>query len=388
MARPRSALYRALPPNLVFDICNGQYRYKRVDNGTFHWMGRDKNKAIQAAKQLNSMYMMGQDLVAKVSGEFVTLQKFLEEHFVPKHLPARKLARQTLYEYSNKIVYIKNKLGKKPIQDIHVRDIADFLSSYTPTQANRYRSLLNLIFQYAIADGFAEDNPSTKTMNQRVEKKRRRLSLEEFYMIYNFEDPKRKNKKDNRQWLRNAMDLALLTLQRREDILRMKFSDIKTEIDKKTGEQIDYLYVIQRKTEKHGECAYIKIKIGPDLHKVIKRCRDDILSPFLIHRKADRKLKSKVKEHPTEVLRDFLSQTFAEIRDQLPQFKKLPVAERATFHEIRSLGVKLYEDSGVDAQRLAGHTNRKMTEKYKAGHEIVWTEAEATLTFQNIATIQ
>jgi hypothetical protein len=32
--------------------------------------------------------------------------------------------------------------------------------------------------------------------------------------------------------------------------------------------------------------------------------------------------------------------------------------ERPTFHEIRSLGIKLYEDAGVDAQALAGHTDR------------------------------
>ena len=53
--------------------------------------------------------------------------------------------------------------------------------------------------------------------------------------------------------------------------------------------------------------------------------------------------------------------------------------ERPTFHEMRSLGIKLYEDVGVDAQKLAGHTNRKMTDHYKKGHENEWTNVEATL---------
>lgn len=60
-------------------------------------------------------------------------------------------------------------------------------------------------------------------------------------------------------------------------------------------------------------------------------------------------------------------------------FKNIPIEKRPTFHEIRSLGIKLYEDSGINAQYLAGHTHRKMTELYKLGHEIEWTAAEATL---------
>jgi hypothetical protein len=50
-----------------------------------------------------------------------------------------------------------------------------------------------------------------------------------------------------------------------------------------------------------------------------------------------------------------------------------------TFHK-----KKLYEDTGVDAQALAGHTNRKMTEQYKVGHETEWTLAEANLKLAEI----
>lgn len=379
MARPRSALYKSLPPNLFYDALNKQYRYRRPDIGSYHWMGRDKIKVISAAKQLNSMYMEGQDLVAQVSGQTQTLGKYLDDYFASKHLPRRKLSKTTLKDYNNKMIHIKENLGKKPINEIHVRDIAGFLNDFPPILSNRFRSLLSLIFKYAIADGFAEDNPAAKTMNQQTEKKRTRLSLEGFLAIRHFEDPKWQKGNDDRQWLKNAMDLGLLTLQRREDIVNMKFEDIKTETHPVTGETIEYLYVIQKKTEKHGECAFIKIKIGPDLKAVIKRCRDNIPSPYLIHRNPNRRLKSQEKTHPTQILPDFLSHEIAEIRDQLPLFKKMPLEQRPAFHEIRSLGIKLYENAGVDAQKLAGHSDRAMTEKYKAGHEIAWTEAEATL---------
>lgn len=57
----------------------------------------------------------------------------------------------------------------------------------------------------------------------------------------------------------------------------------------------------------------------------------------------------------------------------------MPIKQRPGFHEIRSLGIKLYEDQGIDAQTLAGHTTRAMTEKYKEGHEIQWTKTAAGL---------
>ncbi|MES2142697.1 MAG: hypothetical protein V4471_07455 [Pseudomonadota bacterium] len=37
------------------------------------------------------------------------------------------------------------------------------------------------------------------------------------------------------------------------------------------------------------------------------------------------------------------------------------VAKRPTFHEIRSLGIKQYENRGIDAQALAGHKTRGLS---------------------------
>ncbi len=63
----------------------------------------------------------------------------------------------------------------------------------------------------------------------------------------------------------------------------------------------------------------------------------------------------------------------------MPDFKSIPIDERPSFHEIRSLGITQYEKSGIDAQALAGHKTRAMTDKYKEGHEPKWTEVEAGL---------
>lgn len=359
MARPRKPKYQGLPPNLTYDKTHHSYKYRRVDTRKFFAMGKNRLKAVAAAKQLNSLLMEGQDLVAQVMGTTPTLKQFIEERFIKHVLPERELADNTLRDYHNKFPHIIKALGDTPLDALTVKDIADFLSQYPPTQSNRYRSLLGLLLKYAVSEGLIDHNPATSTINRKLTKKRRRLKLDEYYAIYKLAEP----------WLKNAMEMALLTTQRREDILRMQFSDVKE----------GYLYVIQKKTEKHGSAAHLKIEIEPALKKVIQRCRDTIVSPYLIHRLPKKITKSPSRKHHTQILPDQLTKAFSIARDQTRLFNAIPTNERPTFHELRSLAIKLYEDTGVDAQALAGHANREMTDRYKAGHEVEWTTAKACL---------
>ncbi len=280
MARPRLKKYRDLPPNLTYDKKIKQYRYRRPDIRKHTQMGRDRSRAVSAAKQLNSIFMLGQDLVAKTIGTSQTLKQFIETRFIPYILPERQLAESTLKEYHYMLVRILNNLGEKPIDNITIKDISDFLLQFTPTPSNHYRSLLSLIFKYAVAE---------------------------------------------------------------------------------------------------GQSAYIKIAVGTSLKMALKRCEDGINSPYLIHRLPDRSSPSEKKSHHTQVLPKYLSDRFAAARDKTGLFETMPELERPTFHEIRSLGIKLYENNGYDAQKLAGHTERKMTELYKEGHGIEWTKADANL---------
>lgn len=64
-------------------------------------------------------------------------------------------------------------------------------------------------------------------------------------------------------WLKIAMALALITLQRRGDIVRARYSDLEDG-------------VLQAKTEKHGYRAFLKIKSGDALLNVVKQSRDII----------------------------------------------------------------------------------------------------------------
>jgi integrase len=56
-----------------------------------------------------------------------------------------------------------------------------------------------------------------------------------------------------------------------------------------------------------------------------------------------------------------------------------PEAKRPSFHEIRALGAKLYEDARISPQQLLGHTNPKTTRIYLDRHEVKWVEIDAGL---------
>ena len=368
MAAPRKKTSQSLPPNLYWDVTNKKYRYKNIHTGRFYSMGKNKEKAISAARQLNERLMPGTDLVAKVLGTQKTLNQFLEQRFIPTHLPKRKLAEKTLIEYKRQLIHIRKKLGKYSMNQIGVSEVASFLRQFADVSSNRVRSLLNIIFQYAVAEGYAHDNPVAKTMKHRTDKLRKRMSAMQFQAIYE------QAGKMGLPWIQNAMKIGLITLQREEDILAMKFSDIMQESI--NGQVIDVLQVIQEKTKRHGDAAYIKIQIGEQLKEVIQGCRNEVVSPYLIHTRPKRIARSGNKppnrDHHTQILQDHFIKNVQKVRDATGLFKHLLARECPSFHEIRALGIKTYEDQGIDAQKLAGHTTRGMTEAYKKGHEIQW----------------
>jgi integrase len=160
-------------------------------------------------------------------------------------------------------------------------------------------------------------------------------------------------------------ELALHTLQRREDIIQMQFEDI----------QNGHLHVRQHKTD-----VCLRLHIDPPLDAVIKRCRDSIASPFLVHRRPQRIRReyAKNKGHWTAITPDMVSRAFQAARDRSSVYEHLAPAERPTYHEIRSLGADLYRKAGVDPQLLLGHSSQRMTQKYLNGHEH-WEDVVAGL---------
>lgn len=316
-------------------------------------MGSDKGRAIASAKQLNSILMVQDDLVSAVLGAatFESHIDWMKENI----LPEREYSKSTLDLYYLRFKQLVEAFGSTAIEEVNLHMISSLLEKQTPRVSNQLRQVAVDVFKVAMSRGLCQDNPAELTL-KRVEKKaRKRLTKEQFDLIY-AEAP---------TWLKNAMDIALITLQRREDITLMRFENIKD----------GHLYVVQQKTKKH-DSGYLKIKVGDKLGQVLRRCRDNVASPFIIHRRPEKIVKRETMDHWTQIKPEMVSRQFKKITDKV--LSDMPSAERPTFHEIRALGIKQYKDKGLDPQQLAGHASEIMTKNYDSGHEeIRWIEVEA-----------
>lgn len=365
--RPRIKINKGLPVNLYFDRRRESYRYRRPSDGKWFPFGKDRLKAIDAAKQLNLTFMKGADFVSIVLGEVTeSFDSFLTK-YETEILPPRELAKSTLALYAGHINRLRTTFKGKAVDQITVKMVAEYLDSRPPIVANQARKLLVDIFNHAASKGLCPDNPATSTISRISKKQRKRHTIEGIKAI----------REKSPTWLQNAIDLALITAQRRTDIVDMKFDGCKD----------GSLYVIQKKTAKASDAAWIRFAVTPELQTVISRCRDNVVSPYLVHRKPNRILEKhrQSKDHWTRVEEKFLSKTFKEARDAAGCYVGWSEAEMPGFHEVRALSLHLYKRAGKDAQIIAGHATEAMTKNYQRDHaEIIWSDALPDLNITEI----
>ncbi|WP_455231652.1 tyrosine-type recombinase/integrase [Geopseudomonas aromaticivorans] len=360
MSRPRKNSRNTLPKNLYLDSRRGTYRYHSPKDGTWFSFGRDREAAVDAAHHLNLEFMQTKDLVTMVlDADAITLSDFIERYRT-EILPERELEASTLELYKTRFRQINTALGHKAINRIELKEVADFLDDMPSRSSNQTRALLSNIFKCARAKGLVKENPAEQTM-ARIEKKARKRHTAEGLKAIREHSP---------QWLKNAIDLALIISQRRCDILDMKFEDVRD----------GYLYVVQKKTKNKSDAGWLKFNVTPELMEIIERCKDDIDSPFVIHRKPEKVFQNSGKEHFTKIDGRYLSRAFQEARKQANCYPNYKDEEMPGFHEIRGTSIKMYKRAGKDAQKIAGHASPEMTRNYLRDHEdIDWVEVTPDL---------
>lgn len=160
---------------------------------------------------------------------------------------------------------IRERWGSRGITSIDRRTVAK-CSPPSATVSNQYRSLLRDLFDSARAEGLREDIPVEGTRKRIAVVQRTRLPIEDFVRI----------REAAVSWMQRAMDLALYSLQRREDLVALREDE-----HWKDGR----LFVRQQKVEGKGH-GLLRIKPGPQLLGAILVClnsdeRED--RPFLLH---------------------------------------------------------------------------------------------------------
>ena len=352
---------QGLPPNLYASVTKGTlyYAYKHPVNKKRYGLGTNKLDAIKTARLMNDKFEQRFEIEKLLGCGLIKMNALCDEYraFIKQQLSVGKLAQSTVDNRGYTLDRVKLKLGKTYARDIQTIDITRYLNKmYDPKTGEGtarardvHRGHLMLIFDYAIQEGYVDKfNPAEPCL--KVSKKRvtRRHTVEGWNAIYNAAEP----------WLKNAMDLAILILQRRSDLVDIKFSDIKD----------GHIKVIQKKSIKH-DSAYIKIEVTSELAQVIQQCKaDNLFSPYLIHRVPAKRTKAAMDtgNHRTYITPAYLSRAFKKVRDLVNPYPDYTEEEQPGIHQGKALGSKLYKRRfGESATTMAGHTNKKMTNFYE-----------------------
>lgn len=352
---PRRPQNRGLERGLHTHPTKG-YRWRHPVTGKYYYFGKSctREEANKTARALNLRFAPKTSIFDRIAGNASTSLRSLIATHRREVLDKRELAEKTRAIYDDYLNAIERRIGDWDVSAATPHDVAQFLKSASHGDRARqlYRQQLVELFGTAIEEGLRADNPAAATRRPVAKRQRGRLTLEALQAI----------REHSSTWLQNAIDLALITLQRREDLCALRWD----------ADQGAVLRVVQQKTGKR-----LEIEVGPDLRAVLQRCRDNVVSPFVLHRLPEkarpRHMRAEKRVHHTQVLPEQLTRAFERARAAAGLYEGLTYPP--SFHEIRSLGIALYRDAGwtkEQAQRLAGHEHVSMTEHYLDGHEAPW----------------
>lgn len=374
---PKRRSHKDLPPNLypATDTRDGvtRYRYRHPNNGTWHGMGSDKAQAIADANALNAELMLRRaqarvTFIANPVADTPKLSAVILKHLelCDIRLSRGKLSENTLRSKRSHGKAILTAFGSKPICDVTVKDFAGLLASYVDQGKDRaaqaVRSEAIEIWKTAIAEGIVRENIPAMTRSVDVAVKRERLTLDAYLKI-------REAANGLDKWIGLSMDLAMVTAQRREDIALLEF---KPGQDAVGWVQDGNLWVIQQKTG-NRVCIPLDLRndaLGLSVGEVIAKCRDRVISKYLLHHSKPRTFS----KPGDPVWRDTLSKGFARARDITGlEWTGAP----PSFHEMRSLSIRLYAEQGINVQALAGHKDAATTALYRDVRGAEWIKVSA-----------
>ncbi|WP_312120314.1 site-specific integrase [Kosakonia cowanii] len=375
-ARPRS--HKISVPNLYckLDKRTGKiyWQYKHPLSGRFHSLGTDESEAKQVATEANMIIaeqrtrqiLSVNDRLARMKGKRtdITVTEWLDKYMAiqEERLKHNELRPNSFKQKNKPVRLFREHCGLQHLKDITTLDIAEITDAIKAEGHNRMAQVVRLVlidvFKEAQHSGHVPPgyNPAQATKQPRNKVTRQRLSLDEWKKIYT-------SAEQQEPYLQCGMLLALITGQRLGDICNMQFKDIWD----------DMLHVEQEKT---GSRLAIPLDlkcdaIGLSLRDVISKCRDAVVSKYLVHFRHT----SAQAIRGDQVSTSSLTTTFKKARDK--SGLNWDKGTAPTFHEQRSLSERLYREQGVDTQKLLGHKTQKMTDRYNDDRGKNWVIVSA-----------
>lgn len=344
-ARPRIRK-RANWPTNMHEPRQGYYVWRDPRDGKTHKIGRvSLAQAIFESHEANAKVAASQPAPRTVAERLDDSHETMAD--LIKQMPTEGLKKSTLNTRKYQDNVIRNAVGTIKCSALTTKDVAGLLERMKKEgkarMAHAVRSRLAAICRKGCALGWMQSNPVAVTDRVKAPTKRRRLTLDEFNLIY-------EKAPEVALWLQNAMLLALVSGQDRSTIARWERSFSRAGIASvqrsKTSVRIDIPLDLRMDA------------IGMTLGDVIARCKSTgVISQYLIHH-----IKNEGRATRGAYIKlATVSNAFASARE----LAGIEGDDAPTFHEIRSLAKRLYDtQGGVDTKALLGHMTDEMAEMY------------------------
>lgn len=365
--RRRSERKRGWPKHLYER--DGYYSWRNPLTREEFGIGRDKGSAFEQAMEANRHIIGLTDkprLIHRLTGDG---ERSVEAWNIKYQAAIAKqdYAVMTLRSYKTLGARLVRMLGADtPVGSIKALAVSGMLEAVVlegkARTAQSLRGFAQGWFREARVAGWTEESPVGDTrLSVSVGVKRARLTLDVFMRLYDSTDP---------VWLKNAVALALVSGQRREDVAEAQFKDFH-----------DGGWWCVQHSEKGANPHRVFIPLdlrldafGMSLGDVVAQCRrTGVVSKYLVHQTVHRG-NSPVGR---KIWIDTLSHRFADAVEALAidWSPKTP----PSFHEIRSLSERLYAAQGIDTQALLGHSDAATTALYHDSRGAEWTRIKTTV---------
>lgn len=250
-------------------------------------------------------------------------------------LSSYPIQEKTLKNRTVLIRWISKHIGDKPIGLIKPYEIALAIKTEyknSPAKAKRLLIEVKNMFTEAIIYGWIDRNPAAHLKAQSAPVLRERLTLKEWNIIL-------EESLTGQKWITILIQLALITGQRRSDLLNIKYSDI---ID-------GNLQITQQKSRN-------KISIPLNLRlECIDKSLGELVPESKFYAIPGDNVIRKSNGYPPSLAQ--LSQSFTAL-------VKRTINKNTTLHECRSLSERLYRSQGLNTRLLLGHKRQDTTDLY------------------------
>ena len=286
-------------------------------------------------------------------------------------------------------------------KEITLEDINEYLDKYhagaSVNVRNRKVLFLRCVFAELTDMSYMERNCANDKKIKKRSKKAKlkapvRISKYALMMMADEAEP----------FLKTAIMLSLQTCHAVNEIVNLKYSDCHyfaspkvycsdsetyLEPSEDTPDELLVHGMMWISREKNKQCAAsnVEIPITNAMMETIQASVEDLgetfskdiepSCPFIIHRKKRyHNVNYSVEfEHPWQLKSDYLSKQFSKLRDSLDIYLDIEDRkQRPGFHEIRSLAIYLHDKQAKDEKATmtrAAHSDMKMTQRYKEGHD-------------------